>query len=203
MKFFTKSELKLVGGVMLFLVLISVFNFQLALRRARDAQRKSDLGEIEKALQSFHRDFGYFPPSNEDGEIIACYDGKIEELVVPKNNAGEIDVKKYFEQFTGCGWGEDGLRDVTDSEYPAYSVRLSTDPKTSDGFAYKYISNFTRYQLFAHLEGKESEDEYKKEIELRGIECGISVCNFGKAFGKTPLDVSIEDYEKVLNFEVN
>ncbi|MBN1168793.1 hypothetical protein JXA63_02785 [Candidatus Woesebacteria bacterium] len=198
MKFFTKSEIKIVAGVLMFLFLISSYNFRLALRRARDAQRKADLGEIEKALLSYHRDFGYFPPSNEDGEIVACFDGDIKDLVVPKDVNGNTDIKAYFKQFRGCEWGNDGLRDVTEPEYPAYSDRLPGDPSIMDGFSYKYISNFTRFQLYAHLEGKDSEDEYKKEIELRDLDCGVSVCNFGIGYGKTPLDVSIEKYESSL-----
>lgn len=199
MKFFTKSELKIVGGVLLFLFVISAFNFRLALRRARDAQRKADLGEIENALLSYYRDFGYFPPSNNEGEIIACFDGENEDIVVPRNSDGEIDIKEYFNQFRGCEWGEDGLRDVTDPDYPAYAERLPGDPNILKGFSYRYESNFTRYQIFAHLEGKDSEDEYAPEIEDRGLGCGIVKCNFGKAYGKTPLDMSIEDYEETLS----
>lgn len=198
MKFFTKSELKIVGGVLVFLFIISIYNFQLALRRARDAQRKADLGEIEKALLAYHRDFGYFPPSNDEGEIIACFDGSIGDIEVPKDQAGNIDIRKYFEQFRGCEWGRDGLKDVTDPNYPAYSLRLPGDPEVMDGVRYKYISNLTRFQLYAHLEGKESEDEYKEEIEVRGLECGTAICNFGVAYGATPLDMTFEEYEDVL-----
>jgi type II secretory pathway pseudopilin PulG len=71
MKSFTKKEV--VGIALIFFVvfLITFKGLLTSERRARDAQRRGDLGAISNALYAYQKDFGFFPPS-ENGKIKAC-----------------------------------------------------------------------------------------------------------------------------------
>jgi len=89
------------------------------------------------------------------------------------------------------------LRDISDLSYPPYQKTLHVDPKNSDGIKYVYKSNIKRFQLYAYLES-ETDVEKKDAIANLNIECGIKICNYGKATGKTPLDKSLQEYENEL-----
>ena len=178
MKFFDNSELKAILIIFAFLIVISTPNFIVSLRRARDAQRKADIGSIHDSLLRYQNDFGSFPLSI-DGKIAAC------EPVTFREVAG---IKTPV--FSPCDWGKTSLADLSDSSYPPY---LKVIPNGS----YYYFSNGSRFQIYGSLEGK-SEDEYDESIIKRGIACGSKICNFGKSFGKTPLNMSIEEYESTL-----
>ena len=179
MKFFSKSESKALLVIFAFLVFISIPNFIVSLRRARDAQRKADVGSIQDALYRYQADFGTFPFS-VDGKIAAC------EPISYKEVSG---IKTSI--FSPCDWGKSSLADLSDSSYPPY---LKVIPNGS----YYYLSNGSRFQIYGSLEGR-TEDEYDESIIKRNISCGTSVCNFGKSSGNTPLNISIEEYETTIN----
>lgn len=182
MKSFTKSELKGIFFILFVLVAVSAPNFIVSLRRARDAQRKADIGTIHDSLLRYQGDFGTFPLSI-DGKIAAC-----EPVTFVEKGGVKTPV------FSACKFGKDSLKDVSDSSYPAYMLTIPNDPQNASGYSYYYLSNGSRFQIYGALEGK-SEDEYDESIIVRGLPCGEKVCNFGKSFAKTPLDVSIEEYE--------
>lgn len=187
MKKFTKSEIRAVAIILFGVFLLSFFNFRVSLRRARDSQRKSDINSVYEALNSYFADFGQFPKSSIKGEIVAC-----------KGPDTKLDpVSKTVVNLVPCVWGKDALRDVMDPEYPEYLKTLPVDVRAKKGAAYFYISNGSRYQLYAALEGK-TEAEYDVKIVARNLKCGFRICNFGKASGKTPLDKTIEEYENEL-----
>jgi hypothetical protein len=197
MRFFSKKE---TGWILVILVLIasaSFYNFKISLRRARDAQRKADLGRIANAVGAFQNDFGFYPPSL-DGKIVACKKEGVDNYTEHKNSLlskdKEIDL---FEIYAPCEWGKDSLSDVFDPEYPPYVKTLPMDPQGSMGAYYTYISNKNRFQLYAGLEGKD-EDDAQSVIAERNISCGIRICDFGRASGATPLEKSIEEYENEL-----
>lgn len=175
MKNFSKPELKAILIIFAFLIVISTPNFIVSLRRARDAQRKADIGSIQDALYRYQADFGTFPLSI-GGKIAACEPVSYKEVVGIKTPV-----------FSACSWGKDSLHDLSDSSYPPY---LKIIPNGS----YYYFSNGSRFQIYGALEGK-SEDEYDESIIKRGVACGSKTCNFGKSSGRTPLNISIEEYE--------
>ena len=179
MKYFNKPELKVILIILIFLFIISTPNFIVSLRRARDAQRKADIGSIQDALYRYQADFGTFPLSI-DGKIAACKPVTYEEVSGIKTPV-----------FSSCDFGKSSLTDLSDSSYPPY---LKVIPNGS----YYYFSNGSRFQIYGSLEGK-SEDEYDESIIKRGIACREKICNFGKSSGKTPLDISIEEYETKIN----
>lgn len=182
MKFFTRQETKAVLIILVILILVSLPNFLISLRKARDAQRKADVGLIHDSLLRYQADFGSFP-LGEEGKIAAC------EPVTVR----EVGQEKVFD-FSPCQWGKDALADLADPAYPAYIQRLPLDPRHNQGVSYYYFSNGARFQIYAALEGKD-EDEYDPAIIKRNIQCGSQICNFGRSFSQTPLDKSIEEYE--------
>lgn len=187
MKFFTKSELKIVGSILFIIAFISFFNFRVSIRRARDNQRKNDFGTLQSALEEYNHYTGMYPLSSSEGKIIAC-----------KGDDTYFDeVLKTWVNLKACDWGKDDLKDISDPESPIFMSPIPTDPKNLEGIAFRYISTGKRYQLLAFLEG-EDEAEFDPVIKSRNLSCGVEICNFGKASGNTPLDKSIEEYENEL-----
>jgi len=197
MKPFSKNEVIATVAILLIITLATFFNLRQASRRARDAQRRADLGTIIGALESYHRDYGYFPAS-EDGKIKACkgeaYDAQLAGLsLLPK-----FDWEAYFRILAPCDWGRDGFVDLFDPKNPAYLKNFPQDPRAKEGISYLYFSNGKRFQIFAYMEGEKEETGYNASIVARGLACGERICNFGKSYGETPLDKSIEEYENEL-----
>lgn len=61
MKIFNRQETIAVSIILLFILVISFFNFQVALRRGRDNERENDLSDIAKMLDSFKSKNSYYP----------------------------------------------------------------------------------------------------------------------------------------------
>lgn len=184
--------------ILIFVSTTTLVNLRISLRRARDVQRKEDLFVTMKALDEYQQDFGFFPPSSDDGKIIACKGENYDEGIIEIKKAKEIDLEKYFALFAPCEWGKSKLQDVSDMDYPAYMDIIPRDPKHDNGVNYIYISNTRTYQLYAYLEGGKSEDEHEETIVERNLSCGIKTCNFGRGHERTPLDKSLEEYENEL-----
>lgn len=179
----TKEET--IGILIILFTVFLVFsaNLKISIRRARDAQRKSDVRSISDALNRYQNDFGSFPLS-EGGKIVAC--------------GGEINSTTGTYEFKVCEWAIDSLIDISDPSYLPYLSKIPYDPDKDKGASYHYLSNGKRYQIYAALEGHD-EAEYDPKIETRKLSCGIRICNFGLASGATPLDKSIEEYENEIN----
>ena len=199
MKPFSRNETIGILIILLTVFVITTLNMKIAIRRSRDAQRRADVGAIDDALGRFQKDFGFFPPATDDGKILACKGSNFDEVIgnIKKDNEN-IDYNALRQDLRGCKWGEDSFRDVTDDSYPSYIEKLPIDPKSNQGLTYIYLSNTVRYQLFAYLEGGSEEEGYRQGIAERNISCGTVFCNFGKAYGNTPLEKSIEEYENEL-----
>lgn len=182
---FSKSEIRGILIIFAFLIAISIPNFIVSLRRARDAQRKADIGSIQDALFRYQADFGTFPISI-NGKIAACEPVSYKEVMGIKTPV-----------FSPCVFGKSSLADLSDSSYPPYLKVIPNDPDASKGYSYYYFSSASRFQIYGSLEGKD-EDEYDESIVKRGVPCGSKICNFGKGSGQTPLNISIEEYETKL-----
>ena len=197
MKPFTKNEL--IGTVVILTIIgfITFKNILVAERRARDSQRQADISAVADALQAFFDDYGYFPPS-EDGYIKACKSEKFAAILEEVKRLKEFDRNKYFEGLTKCVWGKDAFTDLLDEAYTLYLRAIPKDPREDSGLRYFYISNQNRYQIYTALEGKSDEDTYNSGIVSRNLACGNEICSFGKSYGETPLDKSIEEYEQEL-----
>ncbi|MFH1970890.1 MAG: hypothetical protein ABIJ05_00700 [Patescibacteria group bacterium] len=187
MKFFTKSELKIVGSILFIIFVISFFNFRISNRRARDNQRKNDLGTLQSALDTYNQSMGTFPLSSSDGKIVACMGS---DTYFDKEIQTWINVKV-------CEWGKDKLQTLSDHDGVVFMDPIPSDPKNLDGISFLYLSNGKRYQLFTYLEGTD-EAEFNSIIQARNLSCGNQICNYGRAYSSTPLDKTIEEYENEL-----
>lgn len=197
MKAFTKNEIKITSLILIFICILTLLNLQVSLQRARDSQRRSDIGTIADALDKYQKEFGFFPPSTPDGKILACKGNNFEPIPA---EIKESERRNYFfSLLKGCEWGKDSLEDVNDDSYEPYLKVIPGDSKQSRGYSYLYISNTNRYQLYAYLEGENAEVGYRIGIVERDLKCGNNTCNFGKAYGDTPLEKSIEEYENEIN----
>jgi type II secretory pathway pseudopilin PulG len=201
MKFFTKNEAIGVGVILSVIVVISFFNFRVSLRRARDAQRRADLGAISNALHEYKEDYGFVPPATDEGKILACKGNNFDEVMNEMKELEKFDRNIFFSGLRACEWGQDGLLDLTKVNTPSYIKIISRDPHHDQGTRYLYLSNLNRFQIYAYLEGEESEDGYSKMIVERVLKCGDKICNFGKSLNITPVEISIEEYELQLQKE--
>lgn len=194
MKFFSKSEGIAVAVIFLILIGISVPNFVVSLRRARDQVRKDDMGALIHALGEYTADFGEFPAGSPDGKILAC---KRSGDVVTKDKKGQLVVN-----LIPCEWGKDIFKDLTPDSTKVYMQIMPQDPDyNKNGAVYRYYSDGDRYQILVALEGKD-EVEIDSAVVARNISCGVRICNSGRAFN-CPIDMSIEDYDtnvlKIIN----
>ena len=154
---FTLIELLVVMAIIGVLATISIVSFQASQTKARDAQRKSDLGQISQTLEAYYNDKGQYPDSSAAYKIDGC-----EDL-----GAGPIT----------CEWGAEW----SDEFDTIYMILLPTD--TSAGLNYYYDSDGTYYQLYARLQN-DLDGEIPTLLEAPanyGISCGVLNCNYGVA----------------------
>ncbi len=195
--FFKKDELLKVASVLLIIIFMTLVNLRVSIRKSRDAQRKDDINSISNSLDEFFKIYGFFPNSSPDGRIIWCKADNYDEVLASMQKNEKFDMNVFIKGLRPCDWGKDGIFDIYDTQ-KSYLKTLPTDPKKAEGLTYFYISNTNRYQLYAYLEGADKEDGYRQSIINRKTECGNKICSFGKAYGETPLDKSIEEYENEL-----
>lgn len=173
MKPILKNEKIALLIIFVFLVVISVPNFAISLRRARDQTRRDDLGMMQKALDMYLADFGVFPLSSSDNKLLAC---------IKPGDKVEIDKNgKLVADFIPCQWGVDSIRDLTPGSTKVYVDLLPNDPHALKGVNYQYFSNGSMYQIFTAFEGKD-EAEYDNNIAARNLMCGNKICNVGRYY---------------------
>ncbi len=156
MGIFTKNELIGVVVVLLAIFSFAYFNSVESGVKARDEQRKASARLITNALESYHKDFGSFPPSS-GGKITAC--GSAQNV-------------------RNCEWGRDPLRDLRDTGYPAYLDAIPLDPKQGQGHSFYYVSNGSEFQLFSALE-RRIDPEWSVFVDSLDLKCGEKRCNYG------------------------
>ena len=185
---FKKSGIWAILVILLFIFLMNFVNFKISERKARDNQRNLDVSAIAMGLESYQADYGFYPQNSPDGKIIAC---KGPDTRREKPFEIPVNKKPKLINLVPCEWGKDSLMDVTDDNYPHYLSLIPKDPQQSLGANYRYISNSSKFQIFGAFEGKDLR-EYDKLILKRNVECGIRICNFGKASLNTSLENSLQ-----------
>lgn len=189
MRTFTKPEKISLLIIFAVLIGISIPNFALSLRRARDQVRRDDMGALQHALDQYSADFGEFPPASADGRIMDC---------TKSGSKVSIDSKgRLVVDLIACEWGKDKFVNLTPGSNNVYMQILPRDPDYQKGAAYLYYSDGARYQIFARMEGGQSEAEYNPQIVARDLMCGTEVCNVGRSYN-VPINISIEEYDKQL-----
>jgi type II secretion system protein G len=125
---FTLIEILIVMSLIGILAALSVVNFRSASMKGRDAQRKSDLRNIQTALRLYYNDFGRYPTSNATGQM--------------SNACGTVATPTF------CTYGQVWTKAGT-----TYMSMLPDDPLKNIHYFYTYNSD-DDYTLRACLENK-------------------------------------------------
>lgn len=144
---FTLMEMMIVVSIIMILSVIGLASFTFSRQKARDAQRKSDLSQIVRALETYANDFGSYPADDNGGQISGC---------------GASGV-------SACVWG-----DVFEATYNGanqiYMTKLPEDPQS--GANYYYISSGNDFELYSTLEN--NNDPYcRDDLAGSGADCGL------------------------------
>lgn len=174
-KGFTLIELLVAFAIIGVLASIVVFSSNSALKRSRDAQRKSDLKNIADAFELFYNDHGVYPLSGAYSLITACpYDSQ-----VPQNS-------------TNCVWGE-GI--MSDDRGTVYMTQLPKDPRSNVNYRYMYLVSPARdqYKIFALLENPEDPNIDSVAIG-QDVDCTVggllNRCNYAITSQETTVDAT-------------
>ncbi len=128
---FTLIEMLVVISIIGILATLVAANLNSARSRARDAQRKSDMKNLQTALRLYYNDFGIYPGASGGGNILGC---------------GSATPPASL-----CPWGSEwSVHDGT----TVYMTALPRDP-LSPTQSYRYASSDSDdYTLSACLENK-------------------------------------------------
>ena len=182
---FSKSEKISIFVIFFILALISIPNFAISLKRARDQVRKDDMGALQHVLWVYFADSRSYPPASSDGKIMACKN--------PGDKVEIDDMGKLKVNWIPCEWGRDGIVDLIPGSTKEYMHILPREPNYQEGALYRYFSDGQRFQIFVALEGKD-DDEYDPKIIARNIMCGNIICNAGRVSG-CPVEKTLEECE--------
>lgn len=159
---FTLIELIVVMAIIGVLAAVTAGSFASSQRRGRDARRKSDLGQIARALETYYNDRGQYP-NDSAGQILGCGTAASPTL---------------------CAWGQSFQQTVAGVAAPTiYMVTLPSDPRAPNTFYFYDRTAFNSYQLYARLENTEDvsvpKDGSGNPQVYSGVDCGPYDCNYG------------------------
>ena len=152
---FTLIELIVVFGILGILAATTLvaLNPFAQFQKANDARRKTDLSQIQKALESFYQDYQMYPSStNGANPYLMTYTDKSGSTVT-------------------VNWG---------NSWQPYMNTVPKDP--ASGKYYIYYSPSTdrqTYYLYASLERGTAADDCKGASPCHTNACGSANCNFG------------------------
>lgn len=155
---FTLLELIVVMAIIGILSTMMIGNFVVSQQRARDAKRKNDLVQIQRALEQYINDKGTYP-AESSGKIVGC----------GSNPASPV----------ACEWG--GEFSLGLSPKTIYMIQLPEDIRTGYSYTYRTNSGATAYQLFLALEN----DEDKDIADYSFVTCGTQPCTYGVSSSNT------------------
>lgn len=157
---FTMIELLIVVALIMILAAIGLGSYTMATTRSHDTQRKSDLNQIAKALESFNNDVARYPAAGADGSIL-CYQ---------KESGVITDVS--------CSGSKLIIRiDGMTSSY----ILLPSDPDPSNKYIYE--SDGTSFALYTAIHNTSDKDLL---LDTNGVlipdpygkTCGTDKCNY-------------------------
>lgn len=128
-KGFTLIELLIVIAIIGILTTLLTANFIGVRQRSRDSQRKSDLRQMQSALELYRSDNGNYPSPNSNNSPANCPVG------------APVSLKS------------------TDCSTSIYLNKVPLDPGGSSWPAYRYSSNGTTYTITACLENGNDSDK--------------------------------------------
>lgn len=147
---FTLVELLIVITILGILASIALVAFRSAQTRGRDAQRKSDLKQMNSALELFYADYQKYPNAVGVAPAACPY--------TPPNT------------WAACSWG---TGEFTDGKTVYFKV-LPKDPVSTAAYLYRVDATNQKFQLFAHLENTQD----PQLITTTQVCGGTTPCNF-------------------------
>jgi prepilin-type N-terminal cleavage/methylation domain-containing protein len=133
-------------------ILLSVLNADRIRGTARDAQRASDLGRIQAALELFYAQNRAYPNTNNVWQNVSQNPNVLSNALV----------SGYMSKFP-----EDPSSDVTTAN-PCSCTDSDSDGYCDAGFRYSYRSSATSYELVAIMEVPESADPSRCTTQCSG-----------------------------------
>ena len=101
---FTLIELLIVVTIIAILMAIGFISYRIFVNQAKDAQRKADLKFIQSALEQYHADQHYYPPTSKvvPGQPLKNPDeSKTYLTTIPKDPSGSVEYS-YVARGVGC-----------------------------------------------------------------------------------------------------
>ncbi len=132
--------------------------------KSRDARRKSDLAQIQKALEQYYQDHEQYPPSTGFNNGV--------------NSFEIIDTSTNYPPGTPIAWG------TSTPVWQKYMEVIPKDPSyPSKTYLYVTAQNNQMYYVYASLDrGTKDPDACSGGIcqnDPQGAHCGGSACNYG------------------------
>jgi general secretion pathway protein G len=157
MKGFTLIELLVVVAILGSLVGLVATNFMGSQAKARDARRKSDLTQIQRALELFYNDHGRYPAESTN-RIAGC----------------------GATSSSACPWGSD----FTDGNGTVYMDTIPAERMSGYNYIYNVdtVGGYLRYQIYAHLENENDpvlDQDNDGDADTYSLSCGAGLCNYG------------------------
>lgn len=87
---FTLMELMIVMVIIGILTTIIGGSFIQSKIKSRDAQRKSDLGQLQRALESYYNDHGTYPLASNDGKVLGTPWGGVFQDTTPTTYMNQL-----------------------------------------------------------------------------------------------------------------
>lgn len=159
-KGFTMIELLVVVALIMILASVGLGAYTISTTRSYDTQRKSDLNQLSKALESFNNDMGRYPLSDANGAIL-CYQKDASVVTNPTCPGDKLTAR-------------------IDGVVNSY-ISIPTDPDPSNKYVYESDGN--TYSFFTKLHNTEDKDLLRDENNVviadpYGVSCGVDVCNY-------------------------
>jgi len=148
---FTLIEILIVIAILGILAVSLLGNYISSAKKGRDAQRKSDLGQLQKALEMYYSDMGSYPIGTS-GQIMGCPSG------------------------TACVWGATGDTGHLRSAATGGTTYMRVIPKDPGTYTYCYISDDgTYFKIYAKFENT---SDLKATL---AVSCNGTTYNYGVA----------------------
>lgn len=157
---FTMIELLIVIALIMILSAIGLGSFTISTTRSYDSQRKSDINQISKALESFNNDVNRYPLSDAQGNIL-CYQKDGSVITNPSCSGSKLTIRI------------DGI--VT-----SY-ILMPSDPDRSNKYIYE--SDGSTFALYTYIQNPKDKDLILDEAGNALTDpfektCGTDKCNY-------------------------
>jgi len=167
---FTLIELILVIAIIGILAVVGIGSYSQATVKSRDTQRKGDLNQIVKGLESFNIEVGRYPADDENGNILCPTYNESTSQVSDTNCFGALT----------ASIGDSNIN-VSSKRYTTsvFISKLPTDPDHNRKYYYERTA--TGFALYTSLENPEDRDIVADEDDqptVWDINCGSGTSTF-------------------------